>query len=299
MRYLIQFIESHFNLVLILSVLLGLILPYVDQIPSYWVIIFLGFMMFLSCFRVDFSEIRKSNYGYSLLFIAFRFVALPVVLFYLCNLFIPEYAIAILLAALMPAGVASPGLTAIFHGRVSTAFFVVVVSTLLAPFIIPAVFQFLTFTNLHIDVVGLFQTLMLSIFLPIILFGILRKVSTISDIGFRYGKSLNIIFIGLILILVIAKQRIFLFEHYESLLFPLILSFILFFLFYLCGWFLFSSTDTKQKIAYSLSSGANNAALGIALALLYFPIEVSVFQVLTEFPWMLMFIPFGWWVKRF
>ena len=55
----------------------------------------------------------------------------------------------------------------------------------------------------------------------------------------------------------------------------------------------------RDKITYSLCSGANNITLAISLALLYFPPETSVFMVLSEIPWVLTLIPFRYALDRF
>ena len=75
------------------------------------------------------------------LFYVIRFIALPLLLFYITQLCTPEFANGVLLMALTPAGVSS---------------------------VVPAFFEILSDTSVEIDTVGMFGTLSVLIFEPII-----------------------------------------------------------------------------------------------------------------------------------
>ena len=166
-----NFIENNFSLLLLVGFIAGFFTPSLGEISDEIVIFLIAVLIFLSCADIntkDFFNVDVFQIG---LFTLLRFAVFPLVLFYLAYLLVPQYAIGVLLLSLMPAGMAVASLCSMSKApnSVPIGLSLTIISSLLAPFFIPAVYSFLGQT-LEVDVLGLFITLSLVVFVPIILY---------------------------------------------------------------------------------------------------------------------------------
>ena len=186
----------------------------------------------------------------------------------------------------------------IFNGDVSFSFIILVFGSLLAPFLIAGMVHMFVGKLIPIQTFDLFMTLALSIIVPMILFIGVRKQQNINHWMTRNGPFLAIILIGITFTIATAKRKDILLSAPHSIILPFIVSMIGYLIFYPTGWLLTNHADTKSKIAYALSSGANNISIGVSIALLYFPPQVGLFLIVSIFPWLFALTPFKAWLRR-
>jgi BASS family bile acid:Na+ symporter len=164
-----QTIENNFSLLLLIGLVVGLFLPSFGEFSDEIVIFLTALLIFLSCADIEPRDFIKVDIFQIGLFTLARFAVFPLVLFYLAQQFVPEFAIGVLLLALMPAGVAVASLCSMSKANVSLGLSLTIISSLLAPAFIPSVFSFLG-QVVAVDVAGLFTTLMLVVIVPIVLY---------------------------------------------------------------------------------------------------------------------------------
>ena len=297
-----KFIERNFNLVLFLSLIVGMTVPGIEHIPNFVVSVLLGIIVFFLCSKISLSEIKAISIGEVSAFYVARFIALPIGMFYLANLMVPQYAVGVLLLALMPAGISTPVFVSTQKGNVSLAFLLMLASSLLAPVVVPMVFAFShTDTDTEIELLGIFYTLTSVILVPFAAYFALNAVRPqVKPFIERNNAFVSVVFLGIIVAVVISKQREEFLSSYNAFAVVVAILSLMFLLFYVFGW-LFTGRRGKRsdKVCYAFSSGANNTAVGINLALIYFSADTVFFMVLSELTWVLAIPLFNFVLRRF
>lgn len=293
-----QWLEGNFSLFLLIGFCAGLFLPGGEHIPKQTVIWILASVIFVSCSGITMNDIRQIHIREALLFYIARYVAFPFILFFLINSIMPEFSYAVLLLALMPPGVASSGLTLIAGGNAAIALGVTVLASFLAPFVVPGVFA-VAGKSIALDLVGIGQTIGLMIFLPVFLyFFIARKINPVKTQLKSWSKAIITLLMGTMLMVITMQMRDLFLEDWFLSLKAFGVLFLLFFVFYAAVWIVYFKAQTRRRIAYTFCSGAINNGLGISLAFLYFPPEVTLFLVLSEIPWILSIPLFNRYLKK-
>ncbi|WP_370277751.1 bile acid:sodium symporter family protein [Pontibacterium sp.] len=295
-----KFIERNFNLVLFLSLIVGMTVPGIEHVPNFVVSVLLGIIVFFLCSKISLSEIKAISVKEVSAFYLARFIALPVGMFYLANLVVPQYAVGILLLALMPAGISTPVFVSTQKGNVSLAFLLMLASSLLAPVVVPMVFA-LSHSDTEIELLGIFYTLTSVILVPFAAYFALTSVRPqVKPFIERNNAFVSVVFLGIIIAVVISKQREEFLSSYNAFAVVVAILSLMFLLFYVFGW-LFTGRQGKRadKVCYSFSSGANNTAVGINLALVYFSADTIFFMVLSELTWVLAIPAFNFVLRRF
>ncbi|MEM6812513.1 MAG: hypothetical protein AAF549_08630 [Pseudomonadota bacterium] len=281
-----KFVEQNFSLVLLLGAVLGLFIPSFDEKADEIVIILTAILIFLSCADIEKSKALQVDIFQVAVFTLVRFLVVPISLYYFSKPFFPEFSIGILLLCLMPAGVAVASLCSMSKGNVVVGLAITIISSLLAPFIVPSVFLFLGHT-INVDIFNLFITLAFVVFLPILFyFGVVDRFEAPKSVVQKYNKMTAIIFLAIILTIVIAAQKEELIDNIVLIVEGSIVMTGLFLILYAFGFFyakFFAPKD--QDISYIYSSGAMNNSLAVGLAFAYFDAITSLFMVLSEIVW--------------
>lgn len=279
-------LENHLGTTMAIGAVAGILLPGLDQIPSQVIIALLAILIYLSCFRVDPSSIRKVSPARLLLFTAIRFLIVPLIIYFGVYWVMPQHALGALMLGAVPAGVSAPAFTGMFGGSVVLALSLVVVTNLLAPFSIPVLLSLAGYdSSVQIDTARVFLTLSIAVFAPIIIFALTRKSSKLVERILHFGRAWSVLLVSIIITLAIGSRRDLLLGSSLATAEQLFLSSFIFLLLFVAGWLFCPGNSREERIATSLSSGCNNAALGISISLLYLPHDVGVFLVLAEIPW--------------
>jgi len=282
--FLADALQKHFVIALVTGVVLGFIVPGLDQVPPPVMVVFLGVLIFVSAFRITLGEIRQIDPVRTGLFYLLRFPLLSAILWASAGLVSPSLATGVLLLTLAPSGVAAPGVTGIYRGNVSLTIVIVVVSSFLAPFLIPLLLELFVARQVEIETSAIFRTLLVSVIVPIAAHIPLRRFP-IAD-GIRRNDSLVVVpVIAILVMLVIAGQKGFILAHATEALGYVVVAIVLFLGYYAFGWWIYHRSRYRDRIAYALSSGVNNTAIVIVLSYLYFPPEVATFLVTSELAW--------------
>lgn len=278
------FIENHFGLVLLLSVAAGMVAP-LSGVPDWSASLALAMLTYASCFKLNdggFSDIEWKKIAW---FYVARYIILPVVLFAIAHALIPEYALGVFLLALVPAAVSSPAFAHMFGGAVPPAFAIVIVSTLLAPFLIPLQFYWASEVAMDISPLGLFKTLAFCIFLPMMLYFFTRGFKAWGQVMYDNVKVISITLVAFVIALVIAKQRDAILVDIPALGVPFAASFACYIIFVVVAVWLAKKQPGDIKITYAVCSGFNNVALGVSLALIHFPAKIILLVAVSEIAW--------------
>jgi predicted Na+-dependent transporter len=284
-------VENNFTLVLLLSGAAGMLLPGLSQLPNEAAVVTMALLMFVACYKLrdgGFSTIRWQDVG---LFCLLRYGLIPVLLWAIAYSLIPSYATGILLLATVPAAVSTPALVALYNGAVPAAFAISILSQLITPFMVPLQFTWLTHFGLADDgqvvpaPTQLFITMVWSIFVPMLIYGVTRYHKRSADHIYDNGKLYAILLVAFVIALVIAKQRDVILSNLPELAVCYSIAMICFAVFIPVGWWFSRKRPVAERITYTTCSAFNNVALSVSLALLHFGPEVVVFVAISEIAW--------------
>lgn len=293
-----KFIRKYFSLILLATFFLGLISPDIGEYTAPVIIAALILIIFTSFFKIDLS--RKAlleNTRKALIFYVLRFIALPVLIFFLLVGFSDFYAISALLVFLLPAAVASPAFTDLFKANVNLSLNILIYSSFLSILSIPLFTSLLIGDSVDIDRVAMFKTLVITIVIPFVVHLPLRRVAVIREAMLKSNSILTVIGLIVMLLVAVAQHKTVLLEDIGIGLEYAFASLLMYAALYLVGWWLFMRAHRDDKVTFSVSSGANNIGLGITLTALYFSPSINIFFIIAQLSWVLLLIPLRWWYR--
>lgn len=284
--------RKHFNLILFLSTVLGFVLPQPGTFSGPLILAVLCFIIFASSFKVDFSPHFFHSQTKTIIgFYALRFLLLPIILFWSIQPFSPFYATALFLLFMLPCGVTSPAFSNVFHGNITLALALLILSSVFIPFVLPYLGGLLMAEELQVDRFRLFITLFITVIFPYLIHLPVRRHQGISRWMRNHDSFISIFGIAAIFALAIAEYRPVLLEDTRQLLPYFLINLSAFLFLYFFGYIIWFKAHRAEKIALLFSSGANNVALGVVISFLYFPTQTGVFFVVSEIVWVLVLIP--------
>lgn len=272
-----QFVGKTFALWVLLFAGMAFMAPETFKIIGPYVPWLLGIVMLgmgMTLTLSDFGEILKHPKAVILGVIA-QFVIMPLLAYGLSILFSlpPAIAVGVILVGSCPGGTASNVMTYLAKGNVALSVACTSVSTLLAPFLTPAVFYLLASQWIDISPSAMFISVMKMVLLPIALGVILRMIFK-SSIE-KATEVLPLVSVAAIVLIVAAvvsgsKQSII-----ESGL--LIFGVVILHngLGYLLGFWAAKllKLDYSDSKAVSIEVGMQNSGLGVALAKTHFALD--------------------------
>jgi len=132
---------------------------------------------FLSYLSIDLLSVWKALKGHSAQIFAFTLVklaVLPVILYFAFSLFAPDYALSALLLTGVSTGVVAPMISNMVGGNSALVLVVVVITSALAPFTLPALIKVVVAKEVAISFSAMLRMLATVIFVPIVLVEIIR-----------------------------------------------------------------------------------------------------------------------------
>ena len=294
-----KFVNRYFSLILLSGSIAGLFLPSPGNLTNKIVIISLACVIFSSFFQISLSiKSLTSHLSVSLMFCAARFILIPAIMFVAIKPFSHDYATIVLLNLLVPAAVSSPAFTMLFGGKTDLSLKILLFSSFLSIFSIPFMLALFSGSETEVPVTGMLITLVWTIFVPFILHIPLRKIKPLRNFMLHRNSLIAVIFLSVLGMVVTAKNKEVILGN-PALIIEYTLSALVVFVFmYLTGYALVSRFDIGVRRALTISSGANNAGLGVTITALFFPGEINVFFIIAQFVWVLILIPVRTWLLR-
>lgn len=291
-------------MVLLGACVFGLVMPGMPSLPNDTAVLVLALLMFISCYRLSEGGFAALRWKHVVGFWLLRYGILPLALWSIARLVVPEYAIGVFLLSVLPAGVSSPAIAHLYGGVVVPGFAIVILSQLATPFLIPL--QFALVGHADASVAGqvvpspgdLFLTMVWCIFVPMMVFACVRKHRGLADYVQRQSKVASMLLVAFVIALAIAKQRDILMAHVADMALSLVITVLCFIAFMIAGWVFARGLAREERITYATCSAFNNAALGVSLALLHFPPPIILFVAVSEIAWSLLPMLFGVFLRK-
>lgn len=293
-------VVDHFNLVLALSIVVGLFLPGLEYAPKSSAIILISAAIFFSCSRVSVQELRQIKIGAALMFYVVRFVLLPVPVYMAAKALVPEYAMGILLVALAPVGASSTAFASLCGANSSLALSSTILTNALAPFVMPFLVYYIGGDAVEISIQELFLTLGLAIFLPAFLyFGLVRRIESLKLWVRGQSQFAATLCIAAMMAAVVALEKDYIFANWEQVVFLCGVGMVLYCVLFGVAWLYAVKMNFTDKKTYMICSGVNNTGLSTGIALLYFSPATILFSIVVEIPWTFGLIAFKRYADRY
>ncbi len=157
----------------------GIGLPKFGTIFTPYPLYFLMLQLFFSFLKINFLQVfaeAKERAFILLVLCLFKLLIIPIILFFLTQIFWPEYAVPVLLLSGISTGVVAPFISILLEASTLLVLMMVVVSSLLAPFSLPALVSFFARQTIEISFLAMVKTLAMVVFLPAMAVILLRHL---------------------------------------------------------------------------------------------------------------------------
>lgn len=286
-------ITDHFNLVLALSIVVGLFVPWLEYAPKSSAIVLISAAIFFSCPCVSMQELRQVKISAALMFYVVRFVLLPIPIYWVAKAVVPEYAMGIFLVALAPVGASATAAASISGANSSLALSSTIITNALAPFVMPLLIYYIGGSAVDINIQDLCITLGLAIFLPaFVYFAIVRRIEPLKLWVRTESQFFSTLCIAGMMAVVTAMEKDFIFQNFGQVAILCGIGLILFLVLYGVAWLYAWHMSFTDRKTYMVCSGVNNTGISTGIALLYFLPATILFSIVVEIPWTLGLMAF-------
>lgn len=208
----------------------------------------------------------------------------------------------LVLATVIPTGITSFIWVSIYKGNIALALSIILIDTILSPFLVPYTLSVLVGQNVEIDTLSIMYGLLYMVVIPS-LFGMLINHITKGK-SVRTGKLLAPFSkIGLASVVMIngAVVAPFLTEINGKLIIIAITVFVLAFIGYLLAWIIaiWLKRDRETKVVMIFTGGMRNISTGVVIAVQYFPPAVAIPVIVGILFQQVLASIFGYLFKRF
>lgn len=269
-----EFATKTFLLWMFIAAIIGFIFPTqlatIGQfVPWLLGIVMLGMGMTIkpSDFKLVFKEPRSVIIG-----VILQFTIMPILAYTIAKIFhLPaELAIGVILVGCCPGGTSSNVMSYLANANVALSVAITSVSTLLAPFVTPALIYLFAHEWLHVSFLSMLWSVIQVVLLPIIIGFLLQLASKkVTREATKILPIISVVAISLILAAVVGGSK-------SQILKTGLLIFIVVILHnavgYLLGYVLAHvfKLDRRDKKAVSIEVGMQNSGLAVSLATVHF-----------------------------
>ncbi|MFH4934627.1 bile acid:sodium symporter family protein [Staphylococcus cohnii] len=269
-----KFATNTFLVWMLIAAIIGFIFPVQLATLSSWVPYLLGIVMLgmgltidPKDFKIIFQAPRSVIVG-----VILQYTIMPLSAFLIVKLFHlpPEIAIGVILVGCCPGGTSSNVMSYLANANVALSVAITSVSTLLAPFLTPALIYLFAHEWLQVSFISMFWSVVQVILIPIIIGFVLQKVfKKFADTTATALPIVSVVAISLILASVVGSSK-------AQILATGLLIFAVVILHNLIGYVLgytfakILKLDRPDKKAVSIEVGMQNSGLAVSLATVHF-----------------------------
>jgi BASS family bile acid:Na+ symporter len=257
---------------------------------------------FLSYLSIELEDVWIALKGHRTQILAFsvmKLAILPIIIYFVFYYVAPAYALSALLLTGVSTGVVAPMISNMVRGNSSLVLVVVVITSALAPFTLPALIKVVAAKDVAISFLAMLKLLALVIFVPIIAVEFLRYlmpklIAPIIKIQF----PLSLVFFALINLGVFYRYAPFFKKEPGVIIMATAVTFVLAAIYCIVGIFFFRKSTLQNQLAGAVMLGNLNNVLVIVFASDFFgPVEPMV-AAMYMIPFFVIVIPLRYYRHR-
>ena len=261
-------------------------------------------LLFLSFLRIEFSnalqEIRKMT---SILFVLclIKLLVLPTGLFFLTRAILPEYALPVLLLSGISTGVVAPFISGLLNASTLPVLMMVIVSSLLVPFSLPALVELLVGQTIDISFLSMVKTLAMLVFLPALAAILLRRwVPSFLKKLDRVQFPVSLVVFACINLGVFGRYSSYFRQRPGKVVETLIVAFVLSAVYHIVGFMVTWGRRKEDRLAGAISLAYMNNVLIVVFSSQFFGPLSPTLAAVYILPFFAMIVPariVGGWIR--
>jgi bile acid:Na+ symporter, BASS family len=253
------------------------------------------FLLFFSLLKIDFGQafqdLKKAGPRLFVLCLV-KLLILPAALYFLTRAIWPKYAIPVLLLSGISTGVVAPFISNLLHASTFLVLTMVVISSLLAPFSLPALVALLGGKTVEISFLSMVKTLATVVFLPALATAVVRRtLPLLLEKLEKVRFSLSLVIFAVINLGVFGKYSSFFRTNPLELAGALLVAFILSILYYVAGFLVMGGQRNEDRWAGAISLANMNNVLVIVFSSQFFGPLAPTLAAMYMVPFFAMIAP--------
>jgi bile acid:Na+ symporter, BASS family len=289
-------------IVVISSMTIAIIFPDFGSLFQAWPIYCLMANFFLSYLSIELSSVRKAMQVQGRQIISFtvmKLVILPVILFFVFDYFAPAYALSTLLLTGVSTGVVAPFISNLVKGNSSLVLVVVVITSILTPFTLPALIQIVAAAPVEISFFRMIRMLMLVIFVPILAAEVLRCLAPrLLTPLLKKQFPLSLVLFAIINLGIFYRYAPFFKKEPLVIIMATVVTIVLAAIYCIIGIFFFRKSSVENQLAGAVMLGNLNNVLVLVFSSEFFgPVEPLV-AAMYIIPFFGLVIPLRYYSQR-
>ena len=292
--------DSIILIVIEFSMAIGILLPSFGIIFEPFLLIWLGFLLFLNLLKMDPQQLTfiiKKPLSIIILTII-KLIAIPIFLYAITNMIYPSLALSVLLLSGISTGLGAPFVINVFEKSNRLPFVVgmIILTSIAVPFILPSiVFLLVDVSKFEIPVENMMILLAEALFLPLFASWFTkRKAPKLAKKIEEKSFILSLIFISFINFGIFAKYSNYFFSQYAFVITMTVAAFALYFIYGLIGYisaFFLEKKDRSFRIAAFVIMSYVNNILVVVFASKFFGSEIAALAAFYNLSYYSMIIP--------
>ena len=292
--------DSILLIVIAFSMAIGILLPSFGIIFEPFLLVWLGFLLFLNLLKMDPQQltfiIKKPHL--IIIFTIIKLIAIPILLYAITNIVYPSLALSVLLLSGISTGLGAPFVINVFEKSNRLPFVVgmIIFTSIAVPFILPSlVFLLVDVSKFEIPVENMIILLAEALFLPLFAgWFTKRKASKLAKKIEEKSFLLSMILISFINFGIFAKYSNYFFSQYSFVITMTVAAFALYFVYGLIGYvsaFLLRKKDRSFRIAAFVIMSYVNNILVVVFASEFFGSEIAALAAFYNLSYYSLIIP--------
>ena len=274
---------------------IGIGLPEFGRIFAPYPLYFMMVQLFFSFLNINFLQVFQEMKKKALILpilCLFKLCVIPVGLFFLTQALWPEYALPVLLLSGISTGVLAPFISGLLQASTWLVLMIVVVSSLIAPFSLPALVSLLAGHTIEISFLVMVRILVMVIFLPALAAILLRYLypaflGKLEKVQF----PASLILIACINLGVFAKYSSFFLKTPVVVAETILVAFVLSVIYHAVGFLVTWRMKREDRLAGAISFAYMNNVLVVAFSSHFFGPLSPTLAALYMLPFFTMIVP--------
>jgi BASS family bile acid:Na+ symporter len=183
-----------------------------------------------------------------------KVIIIPVTMYFVTNQISPKHALSVLLLSGISTGLGAPFVTNYVGGKLSIIVGMVIVTSLVVPFILPTLVYILYNTEFSIPIFDMILLLVISLVFPLAASGFIKKY--LPKLATSINKSslaLSIILMDLINFAIFSKFSSYFYFESSFVIFTTVIAILLFSIFAIAGYLVLYIIDKDSSLKYKIS----------------------------------------------
>jgi len=274
---------------------IGIDLPEFGRIFAPYPLYFMIIQLFFSFLKINFLQVfAEAKERAVILFVLclFKLLIIPVVLFFLTQIFWPEYAVPIFLLSGIATGVVAPFISSLLEASTFVVLMMVVVSSLLAPFSLPALVSLFVGQTIEISFLAMVRILAMVVFLPAVAVILLRYLypSSLEKLE-RVQFPVSLSTFACINLGVFAKYSSFFLKSPAVVGETILVAFVLSVIYHTVGLLVTWGMKREDRLAGAISFAYMNNILVVVFSSQFFGPLAPTLAALYLLPFFTMIVP--------